>query len=274
MSGDTLPAVVASTASVSLETRQLGLLEQQAAMIARSSLAPPALRGKPDDVMLVGMTGRDLGLGLPTSLQQIDVISGRPVLSARLCGAKATQSGAVWWFEESSSTSCTVAGHRRGQPTRVQRITWTLEDAKRAKLAGKDVWQQHPAAMLRARAVKAWVMAVCPEALLGLDMSATPAEESIDDFVEADEVAVIVAPPAIGPDPWVRAWVDLCREHGLTSEDSATILESVHPGCAKAAALPAPLRGRARIALDEWVLRPDPEPDPGAPFLDAEEVDA
>jgi hypothetical protein len=281
MSGDNLPAVAhpapATSVTLALEERQLGLLERQAGMVARSSLAPPALRGKPADVLLVGMTGRDLGLGLPTALQQIDVISGRPVLSARLCGAKATQSGAVWWFEESSSERCTVAGHRRGQPTRVQRITWTIEDAKRANLASKDVWKQHPAAMLRARAVKAWVMAVCPEALLGLDMSATPAEEALDDYDDdsavveqvsipaapaVDEIrdAEVVVEPAPTDEAWPKRWMALCAQHGVNAATSKQILTDL-AGVKASADVPPQARMAAEQMLADYVAQRDGEPD-------------
>lgn len=44
---------------------------------------------------------------------------------------------------------------------------WTIEDAKRAKLAGKDNWQKYPKAMLSARAISAAGKAYAPDALGG-----------------------------------------------------------------------------------------------------------
>jgi len=120
-----------STADVTAMPRELRHLRSEAALIANSELVPESIRGKPDSVMLIALRGKSLGIDLTTALAEIHVIEGRTMCSAQIAGAVARRA-AEWWTEESSSERCTIAGHRHGHPDRVSRVTFTIDDAKRA----------------------------------------------------------------------------------------------------------------------------------------------
>lgn len=122
-----------------------------AAQIANTDFVPAAMRGKPAAVAACILFGDELGLGPMQSLSKIDVIDGRPAPKAELARALVLGAGHELWFEENTSQRCTVVGKRRGTG-REERVTWTMEDAKRAGLDGKQNWRKWPRAMLVARA--------------------------------------------------------------------------------------------------------------------------
>lgn len=135
--------------------------------MAVSSLLPQPLRGKPADVLVAIMYGQEIGLQPMQSIQSIYVVNGRPTISAQLWVALARRAGHKIRVREETDESCTVEVERADDPGRPTVVTYTLEQAKKARLNGKDVWQQHPAAMLYARAVSTACRRACPEIALG-----------------------------------------------------------------------------------------------------------
>jgi hypothetical protein len=120
-------------------------------MIADTDFVPKALRNKPAAITACMLTGREIGVGPMLSMKVIHMVNGTPSLAAEYKRARAFDRGHEIVYEETSITRCVVRGRRRGERTWAT-VTWTIEDAKRAKLAAKDVWQQNPRRMLEARA--------------------------------------------------------------------------------------------------------------------------
>lgn len=196
-----------------------GRLEKFAAICARSArdgLVPKAFRNadgtvREADVFLAALLGHELGLEPMQSLQNIAVINGRPSVwgdaMLAICVARADF---VDIREEVTSERATCTVKRRGRSDVVR--TFTMEDAKRARLTEKDgPWKQYPARMLQMRARAFALRDAFPDALRGV-MSADEArdlppaaEVDISDRVEvvqrpaetrADAVARALAPPA------------------------------------------------------------------------------
>jgi hypothetical protein len=138
--------------------------------IAETDFVPPALRTRPAAVAACILTGRELGIGPMQSLKSIHMVQGVPSLSAEYKRARALAAGHDIVFDETNSTRCIVRG-RRGGTDRWVTITWHIDMAKRAKLAGKDVWQQYPQRMLQARASSELCDLLFPDASLGLATS-------------------------------------------------------------------------------------------------------
>jgi hypothetical protein len=139
MSGQAVERHTASASPALVSDSAFRQLMRQAEVWSRSKLVPKALQGKPDDVLLVGMYGFELGVPFTKALSQVHVIEGAPRASSQLRVAIAEREGHEVWTEESSSERATVCGLRRGAPAeRVQKVTWTLADARRAGLLA--VW--------------------------------------------------------------------------------------------------------------------------------------
>jgi hypothetical protein len=141
-----------------------------AIVIASSSLAPEALRGKPQDALLVLMTGRELGIGPMQALRMVTVIRGRVTLSADATIALVRRSDQCveWRMVESTAERATYSTTRRGDASPTV-LTWTMEQARVAGLVrGGGQWQTYPEAMLRARCAAALARIVYPDLVAGV----------------------------------------------------------------------------------------------------------
>lgn len=154
--------------------------------ITRTEFVPTALRGKPEAVMACMLTGHEVGMPPMMALKQIHVIEGRPTLSAEGMRALVLSNGHEVWFEDITNTRVTIVGVRAGT-TRETRITWTMDDAKRAGLDGKQNWRKYPRGMLEARATGELCRLIFADVIGGISY----VREEIDDGIlfEVDEPA-------------------------------------------------------------------------------------
>lgn len=133
-----------------------------------SGLMPRSLRTR-EAVFAVLIAGRELGLTSMAAIRAIDVIEGKTVLSSVLVVARVKRSPACayWRVVESTAAHCTIETKRSddAEPTR---LTYTMEDARTAGLAGKDNWRKGPRAMLARRCGMELARLVYPEESLGL----------------------------------------------------------------------------------------------------------
>lgn len=164
----TTPVLHQPTMPQALTEDQWAGLERTANRLAQVSWIPEVYRKKPNDIMAAGLAlltiGRDL---TPMTLKLVYVVKGTVDFMVDLIVAQVHEHGHEIWVVESDETHATVAGQRRGS-TRVHTRTFTIDDARRAGLVGKDVWKQYVEDMLIARAAKRVAKRVCPEALLSL----------------------------------------------------------------------------------------------------------
>src|SRR5215831_1224397 len=157
------------------DVARLRAAAEYASYIANTSLVPEALRGDPAAIAAVMLAGQELGLKPMASLRMVVLIRGRTALTAEAQRGLVTSEGHELWFDESTVTRAIAAGRRRDSD-RVARITWTLDDAKRAGIAGGENWRRYPAEMLRARASAALARAMFADVIGGI-----PASEEIED---------------------------------------------------------------------------------------------
>jgi hypothetical protein len=145
--------------------------------IAQTEFVPQGLRGKPAAITAAILYGREIGLGPIQSLQSVDVIDGRPAISAEMARALALAAGHELFVEESTTQRCVVRGRRVNSREWVQ-ITWTMDDAKRAGLDGRQNWRKHPRRMLQARATSELCHLLFSDAIGGMPFTL---EEIADD---------------------------------------------------------------------------------------------
>jgi hypothetical protein len=147
--------------------------------IGGTDFVPTALRNNPAAITAALLYGEEVGLAGPmTSLARIAVINGKPTLAAEAQRALILHAGHDLWIDELTVSRCTVAGRRRDSD-QISRVTWTMDDARRAGLAGKQPWRTYPRQMLLARASAELARAVFPDAIGGL-----AATEELEDSPE------------------------------------------------------------------------------------------
>lgn len=150
--------------------------------IANTDFVPKALRGKEYAVAACVLTGREMGLGPMESLQKIYVVEGRPSLSAELMRSLVMRAGHELRFTELTDKKVTLEGRRAGSDAWTS-VTWTIADAQRIGVTGKDVWRKYPRAMLANRATSELCRLVFPDALAGISYT--------DEEIESEEAATV-----------------------------------------------------------------------------------
>ena len=159
-----------------------------------------------EGIKTILIKGRELGLSMMQSIESIHIVSGKCVISANLLKALCLGSPECEYFRDvdpdedlktlkkelkentSAALKCLIEDdieskkqeikrHRAGEifivetkrrsNPKAERCKWTIDQAKRAKLAGKDNWQNHPRQMLRARATSELARSVYPDVVAG-----------------------------------------------------------------------------------------------------------
>lgn len=167
----------------------------------------------PDQAVALMLIAQAEGMHPAIAARDYHVIQGRPALKADAMLARfQTAGGKVNWDVYTDAEVKATFSHPAGGSVT---LSWTLEQAKRIGLAGKDNWKNYPRAMLRARVISEGIRTVYPGCVVGVytpeevqdfdqpkqrpmrDMGAVEVvEETRETFIESDEL-----PPA-GVDIW------------------------------------------------------------------------
>lgn len=167
---------------------ELTISEQKdiAALYAQSTLVPEAYRNKPADVFVAVTLGQSVGISPIQSLSEINVIKGKPTMSASLIAAQVRKAGHKLRIEVEEtpgkeSATCTII--RRDDPDHPFVSKRDRAWAQRMGLLNNSNYIKQPATMLKKRAITDCARDACSEALCGIDY--TPDEMSDFDDVEA-----------------------------------------------------------------------------------------
>ncbi len=157
-------------------------------LMANSDLVPKDYRGKPGNIMVAIQMGSELGMTPMRALRSIAVINGRAsqwgddmlamVLASPVC---------EYVHEDECTEECGVCEGKRKDDPKPHRVTFSLADAKRAGLLGKQgPWQTNTKRMLQLRARGFCLRDKFPDVLAGL----VSVEEALDlPRVEPDDPA-------------------------------------------------------------------------------------
>lgn len=138
--------------------------------LAATSFVPASMHGKPHEVTAAIMAGAEVGMSPMTALRCIDVIEGKPAISANAQRGLAVAAGCKIEVVESTNTRCRLRGIGPGQDSWTE-AQWTIDDATRAGLAGKKNWTRYPRQMLMARATGDLLRLIAPNVTLGMPYS-------------------------------------------------------------------------------------------------------
>ena len=146
----------------------------------------------PEEVQMRISAGRAFGLDRDTSLNCFDVIQGVVAMRATLRAALLQRQGWHWRFVRHDANECSMIATKDGEAYadasgQPHVFTYTMEDAKRAKLDTKDSWKVNPMDMLFARCITRLQRRVCPAATLGIDIPDTTELATIERIIDATE---------------------------------------------------------------------------------------
>lgn len=140
--------------------------------------------------IVIALKGRELGIPMMQAFSQINIIKGKPTISAELMLALIFKKfpEAPIHVTEYSNTKCTIEASRPGSDKKTI-FTFTIDDAKQAGLGGV-AWQKYPRAMLRSRCISEMARTMFPDCLMGC--SYTPEEIGADVDIDDDGDVIVV----------------------------------------------------------------------------------
>lgn len=139
--------------------------------LCKASVVPKHLQGNPSNVLAVMMEARALDVPMAVAWRNFYMVDGNVTVSAALARTLAPRSGWQVLMHDLSneSASCTIV---RPNGERCETITYTIADAKTAKLVDKKNWQTGAKGMLIARASKLAITTHCPGVVNGMPVAA------------------------------------------------------------------------------------------------------
>ena len=213
----------------------LGPVGELARSISATPFVPKDFQGKPAAVAACILMGRAVGVDPMVALQHVSIVQGRPVLSAELMRSLILSNGHQLRFPELTATRAVVEGRRRGDEDWT-RVSFNMDEARAAGLAGKDNWRKHPQEMLAARATSRLARLIFADCLGGLSYT-------------ADELADVEATAETGAAP---------AESARRTAKRASKPDAAAPAVQGIAAAPA----APAAAVDEPPLDPPPAAEP------------
>lgn len=160
-------------------------LERMGGAIAKSNLFGIKT---PDQAVALMLIAQAEGLHPAIAARDYHIVQGRPALKADAMLARFQAAGGKvkWGDLTNEKVSATFSHPAGGEAT----ISWSIEEAQRIGLAGKDNWRNYPRAMLRSRVVSEGIRTVFPGCVVG-----TYTPEEVQDFDDKPRQIIDVTPP-------------------------------------------------------------------------------
>ena len=143
-----------------------------------------------DHAMTLMMLCQAEGIHPIMALRRYDIIQGRPALKSDAMLADFQARGGKVGWDVMSDTEVKATFEAPGL-TKPVTVSWTIGQAQKAGIAGKDNWKNYPRAMLRSRVVSEGIRASMPGIVAGVY---TP--EEVQDFLPISAQAQPTAAPA------------------------------------------------------------------------------
>lgn len=185
-------------------------MQQLASVISKANgMIPAAFEGKENNIFLAMQYGASVGLNPIASLQNINVIKGKPSFSGQTYAGLVRLAGHTLRIERDEKNmraKCTII--RKDDPDHPTVTVFTMADAERAGLTSNPSYKKYPMQMLTWRAVTDCARNACSELFLGVGGAYT--SDELSDGVREDEVASIEATVVEeDDDAWPKSKLDL-----------------------------------------------------------------
>lgn len=205
---------------------------QWAKLASQGDIIPEAYRNKPANILVAVGFGAAMGLSYADSLYRINVIKGKPTMSAELIASQVRKAGhklRIYKDEVHESVKAVII--RKDDPefefSAVRDKAW----AQKMGLDGRDNYKKQPMTMLTWRAITAVAREACPEALYGVAYSPDELDDMPTVSDREEPAGQPVEEPAVDPSPskeQCKAISSALSRCGVTSKtDAARILQGL-----------------------------------------------
>lgn len=197
-------------------------------MAVQSGLLPAAIKTK-EQAAIIALKGRELGLPPMVAFAHINVIQGKPSMSAEIMLAYIYKDhpAAEIHIAERTATKCVIKA-RRPNEKEASVFTWDMDRARRMGLDQKDNWKKQPETMLFWRAITEMKRAKFPEVLMGIDYSPEELGASVDEKGEIKDVGPKIDPDKAQPEvKHIKNYAPQAPVKTATQDQVDKILEEV-----------------------------------------------
>jgi hypothetical protein len=205
--------------SVEVALDKIDAMKAIARTLLKSGFLPYHINTEEKAVTIM-LKGLELGVPMMTSLENIAVIKGKPVIQGNLMLSLIRRTGGTWKVLEQTNTACRIEFQRPGfEP---YTAAFTIEDAKRAGLLNKkgEIWQMYTRLMLFWRAVAIGGRTLFPDAVQGLYIPEELAEVRL---TEEGEFEIIDEPSPKTPQAQARAAVTKTEPEPSSQKTAAPV---------------------------------------------------
>ena len=144
--------------------QSLAEMERIASFFARSGYFSDARELSQAFVKI--QAGHELGFAPMASMTGIAIIQNKPVVGANLMASRIRMSGYNYEVRELTEKRCEIDFYDTEKKL-LGTSVFTMEDAGRIGLSGKDNWKKYPKNMLFARSISNGIKWYCPEVMQG-----------------------------------------------------------------------------------------------------------
>lgn len=159
---------------VIFDSDKMNQLYKACEFFSKSQLVPYALRGKPQDILVILTMAHELNVPPMQAMTQINVIQGKPTISPQLMiglvRAKLPSAVIKWEIDEAQKrVSCIAARSKEEFDDGLSFIsTWDMTRAQAMGLSSKDNYKKQALTMLKWRATGEALRTVFPDLIMGL----------------------------------------------------------------------------------------------------------
>jgi len=141
-----------------------------AVKLSKSKMVPYIFQGKPEDVFVTVLYGREYGMSPVVSLNSLCVIQGQVTMKVQTMNAIVRKNcpTAIIDIKQDDKALVVSVEAKRHKDDLPYIVTWDMDRAKKMGLASKDNWVKQPLTMLKARALSDALRTVFPDLLNGL----------------------------------------------------------------------------------------------------------
>lgn len=182
------------------------------------------------------LAGREMGIGPMASMQGIHIIEGKPTLSANLLAAQVKRHPAYDYIpRQVTDEGAAIEFFQNGDP--IGTSEFTMADAQKAGIAGKQNFRKYPKAMMFARALSQGVRWYCPDVTagspayvpeeLGAEVNGDGEPIPSPELVASQEPPEEAAAEVVADEERVQRIVEGIKRVGLTNRDIAVTFGAV-----------------------------------------------
>lgn len=144
-------------------------IEQFCLKMAKSSIIPSRLKGKPEDIAVTLLYGKEIGLTPMQALTEIYVVNGIPSIGGKTMLSRIynlAPGAHIQWIKQ-SETEAVLEMARDSSKRGLYTSRWTIDMATSRGLMKKDNWRNNPTMMLRWRCISECARVVFPDIISG-----------------------------------------------------------------------------------------------------------